>query len=149
MTTRTRFAGIFLLSLLGIADSWYLAQHAVEGTALSCGIDGVLSGCNAVAQSPYSHFFGIPLGVYGVAFYAAVLLLAAIANRALIKEARRAVALLSAIGMLASLYFIGLQVFVIDALCIYCIGSFVVATGIFLLALPLWRRVPASVPPTT
>lgn len=148
MKSRTRFTGILFLSLLGIADSWYLAQHALTNTALSCGIDtGPLSGCNTVAQSAYSHFFGIPLGIYGIVFYAAMLLIALAAQYAWVRGATFLLALGSAVGLAASIYFEALQLFVIDALCIYCLGSFLFSLGIFLLALPYWKRQPVELAP--
>lgn len=143
------------MSLLGIADAWYLAEHAITDTALSCGIDGALSGCNVVAQSPYSHFFGIPLGLYGVAFYGFVLIFSLISWKKESVRLRQGLAMVATAGILASSYFLGLQVFVIEALCIYCIGSFVISFGIFLLTLPFWRRtdlipvVSAAPSPTT
>ena len=60
--------GLLVLSFLGIADSTYLSYTALTGSSLACSIKG-LDGCNVVAQSIYSHLFGIPLGVYGVIFY--------------------------------------------------------------------------------
>ncbi len=148
MSLRTRYSGITLLSLLGIADAWYLAEHAITDTALSCGVDGALSGCNVVAQSQYSHFFGVPLGIYGIAFYGLVLLLALVAWKYRAPRLPQLLAVIATVGMLASSYFLALQLFVIEALCIYCIGSFVISVAIFLLTLTFWRR-PTSTPPAT
>ncbi len=113
--TRAVTIGILLLSLIGLADSLYLAKHKADGTPLICDIDG-LSGCNIVADSQYSDIFGIPLAEFGIGFYALILFLVL---------ARSYVALrgVASIGTLASLYFIFVQVFLIKALCIYCIAS--------------------------
>jgi uncharacterized membrane protein len=142
MNARTRVSGLVVLSALGIADSWYLAQHALTNTALSCGIDaGKLSGCNTVAQSAYSHIFGIPLGIYGLIFYALVLVAALLYNRTHLAHmlSVRALALL---GFAASVYFEAVQIFLIDALCIYCLASFFFTLGILLLTIPLWKNRP-------
>ena len=78
MKTRGATLAILILSFLGLADAWYLGDAALTGTQISCNTL-VLSGCNIVAASKYSHLFGIPLGVYGALFYAAVFMLAALA----------------------------------------------------------------------
>ncbi len=130
MRTSRLLGLVIVFSLAGIADSLYLAQHALTNTALSCGIEAI-SGCNTVAQSQYSQFFGIPLGVYGVIFYTLVFFGAIIARRSSTKRIIQALFGLGVIGMLFSLYSVWLQLFVINAICIYCMGSFVLALGIF------------------
>lgn len=128
-----------LFSFLGILDSWYLAQHALTNTALYCGI-GSLSGCNIVAQSPYSHLFGIPLGVYGVFFYGVVFIASALAYSAPVRRLMQVLFIFGCLGLLMSLYFIGLQLFVIDAICIYCVASFLLSVGIFITTFKLARH---------
>jgi uncharacterized membrane protein len=147
MSPRSRLSGTLFLSLLGIADAWYLAQHALTDTALNCVVgSGALSGCNVVAQSPYSNFFGIPLGVYGIAFYSLIFIFALLAQYTRVPGVHRILAVLGVFGMLASLYFVGIQFFVINALCIYCLISFALATGIFFLTLTFWRHTHPPLP---
>ena len=134
-----------IFSFLGIADAWYLAEHALTNTALYCNI-GSISGCNTVAQSPYSHFFGIPLGVYGVIFYGLVFVAAAFAFTHHARRLMQFLFFLGCVGLLFSLYFMGLQLFIIDALCIYCLGSFVLAVLIFITTSLLLRRRPVAPP---
>lgn len=121
---RTALVGALLaLSFLGIADSWYLLQSAVTDTALSCDIGGGLDGCNIVAQSPYSQFLGTPLALYGVGFYALMFLLAAVVVGVHRRLLYRALFWLATLGALASVVFLGIQFFLIQALCVYCIAS--------------------------
>lgn len=147
MRRPTLLAFTLVFSLLGIADSWYLTEHALTDTTLFCGIStGVLSGCNTVAQSAYSHVFGIPLALYGLVFYVLVLL---ITFSLYAGESRRRAQMLfglGIIGLLLSIYFEAVQVFAIKALCIYCLGSFLLSIGIFAAALSLVRRRPATPP---
>ncbi|HEY0010670.1 MAG TPA: vitamin K epoxide reductase family protein [Candidatus Paceibacterota bacterium] len=135
MSRRVLLVSILVLSFLGLADSWYLAQSALTDTALTCGIES-LNGCNTVAQSEYSNLFGVPLALYGVAFYAIIFIAAAF----LLTNTRawlvRLLFLATVVGFLASLYFLYLQVFLIKALCIYCLASFVFSVLLFLAA---WR----------
>jgi uncharacterized membrane protein len=69
---------VLVLAFIGLADAWYLGDAALTGSHISCDI-AILNGCDTVASSPYSHLLGIPLGVYGALFYAAVFMIAAIA----------------------------------------------------------------------
>ncbi len=132
-------SGLLLLSLLGIADSTYLSYEALTGGALSCTIKG-LEGCNLVAQSIYSHLFGIPLGVYGVVFYAAVLILTVLVLSVPIRFAHDALAGLGVAGLIASIFFIAIQVFLIKALCVYCLASAAISFFACILSVMLWRR---------
>jgi len=114
------------LAFIGLLDAWYLADMAYTGGTLACSIAG-LDGCNVVAQSAYSRFLGQPLAVYGVAFYSLFLVIA------IYKFARPSMFLaklilaFGIIGALSSLYFLYIQTFLIKALCVYCIGSALVA----------------------
>jgi uncharacterized membrane protein len=137
MTARAVLIALLVLAFLGIADSWYLAESAATDTPLICG-PGMLEGCNAVAQSPYSKLFGIPLGVYGVLFYGLLFVAAAATFTGQLKHGAKFLLALTAFGALASLVFVFVQVFLIKALCIYCLAS----AGIsFATLLAAWRLV--------
>jgi uncharacterized membrane protein len=146
MRRATNLALISVCSVLGIADAWYLAEHALTDTALSCSFGSTLSGCNTVAQSAYSHFFGVPLGIYGVVFYSLVLLASLAAYRLRSRRLDLSILGLGIVGALASAYFVALQVFVIKALCVYCVGSFVLSLVILVAALLLARKDASVVP---
>ncbi len=127
MSRSTLLSLIAALALIGLADSWYLAESAATGSALICDVGAGLDGCNIVAQSPYSKFLGIPLAYLGVAFYAGALILSGVAakfNKPLVDRALFAVSLA---GALASVVFLYIQFVLIQALCVYCIISAVVA----------------------
>lgn len=134
-----------LFSLLGVVDSWYLAESAMTDTSLICDIDG-LDGCNVVAQSPYAQFLGVPLGVYGVGFYT----LAFIGVFVLVYAPRRLYYLLylafSIVGALLSLVFLGIQLFLIQATCIYCLASALLTFLMVAVAYPLYKRFAPQVP---
>lgn len=122
MTARAVLIALLVLAFLGIADSWYLAESAATDTPLICG-PGMLEGCNAVAQSPYSKLFGIPLGVYGVLYYSLVFVVAAAAITGWLRRPSLPLFALTAFGAIASLIFVFIQVFLIKALCVYCLLS--------------------------
>lgn len=129
--------GILLLAFLGVADSWYLADSALKGSVPACDVT-VLSGCEAVAQSPYSKLFGIPLGVYGTFFYTFAF---SVGMLFLVSSDRRLYRVMYAtgvIGFLLSICFMLIQALLIKSFCIYCIISAVLATGIFALSRSLF-----------
>jgi len=122
---------ILLLAFCGLADAAYLAQHVASGTPVICNIGQGLSNCNTVIQSQYSKLFGIPLADLGVFFYGVLFILAAVELVLSDRFLRRVLQLASLVGILASLYFVFLQSFVIHAFCEYCLTS----AGITLLIL--------------
>lgn len=139
MTKHPLVAALLVLSFLGIADSWYLASSALTGSPLVCTING-LSGCNIVEQSVYSHLFGIPLGLYGVVFYGLMFIVAALLLTLSSRRAHLLLVIFGGVGLIASLVFVGIQVFIIKALCIYCLASAVIAFFVFLISFWLWKR---------
>ncbi len=143
---------ILLLAFFGLADSAYLTQHALSGTPLLCDIQN-LTGCNIVAASEYSRIFGIPLAEFGVLFYCIIFVLAALEIIIFDQLLRRVLQAISLVGVIASLYFTLVQVFVIGAFCIYCLASALIALLILILASfiePIRRRPrPMPEPPPT
>ncbi|MDE1919404.1 MAG: vitamin K epoxide reductase family protein [Patescibacteria group bacterium] len=140
---RTGVVLILLFAFCGLVDSAYIALHEMSGTPLICDINH-LSGCNTVVASPYSYLFGIPLAEYGILFYCIVLVLAALELVVFDQLLRRALQGISLVGVIASLYFTLMQVFVIKAFCVYCLGSAFIAVLILILSTfiePIDRRV--------
>jgi len=131
---------LIVLSLFGVADSWYLYQSAVTDTALSCDIGAGLDGCNIVAQSPYSQFLGLPLALYGIGFFAVLFVFSMALMVFHSRSLYRAVHLLSLVGSVASLVFLFIQFALIQAICIYCIASAVLVFCMYLISRVLWKR---------
>lgn len=130
---RAGVIAILVLAFLGLSDSVYLARQQATGTPLQCNIEN-LSGCNIVAQSPYSKFLGIPLAEYGVLFYTIMFILAALELIVFDQLLRRVLQGLAGIGLAASIGFTLLQIFIIQALCVYCLASALVSLLIFVAA---------------
>ncbi len=139
---------ILVLAFCGLADSAYLTQHELTGTPLICNIQN-LSGCNTVAESQYSSIFGIPLAEFGVLFYSIVFVLAALELFLFDRLLRRLLQGAALVGVLASLYFTGVQIFLIGAFCIYCTVSALITLFILIFAslIEPVRRQPAHLPP--
>lgn len=143
MPRNVLLAILIVLALLGLADSWYLAQSAATDTSLVCDIDG-LDGCNTVAQSPYSRVAGIPLADFGLLFYGALLLGAVALLRFPGRRAKLSIVVLTALGALLSAYFVYVQLALIQAVCIYCIASAIISW----LSLPTALALPRAKDPT-
>ncbi len=125
------------LAALGLIDAIYLADTALMGGTLVCNIQG-LNGCNVVAKSAYSFLFGIPLAVYGIAFYAVFVILAFVAY---VRREQLLISLLAlggVVGTLASLVFMYIQLVLIKAVCVYCLGSAIIAALLCITTLMLY-----------
>ncbi|OGG48843.1 hypothetical protein A3G63_02095 [Candidatus Kaiserbacteria bacterium RIFCSPLOWO2_12_FULL_52_8] len=124
---------ILVLAFFGIADSAYLAQHETTGLPLLCNIES-LTGCNVVVSSAYSQFLGVPLADLGLIFYTVLFVVAAFEIALFNQSLRRGLQVLAVIGIVTSLYSVYTQVFLINALCIYCLVSASITILVLVLA---------------
>lgn len=141
---------MLVLALAGVADSWYLYQSAMSDTALACDLGAGLDGCNIVAQSPYSNLFGIPLALYGIAFFALIFVIALALTALESPVLFRTLRIATSIGALASVAFLFIQFALIKAVCVYCIGSAAIAFMLWLLAKSLKKHLtplPSAISP--
>lgn len=119
---------IIVLAAVGVFDAALLTKEHYAGTFLPCTIT---KGCDVVLSSKYSEVFGIPLALFGVVFYIAVLTLALVYfyNQTII--AKRVLLLLGSIGFASSLVLVYIQGAVLRAWCQYCLLSALTSTLIF------------------
>ena len=132
--------GAALMSLVGVFLSAYLYLYKIGriGT-LACGTGG----CETVQLSPYSRFLGIEVALIGVVGYAVLFVVGLLALRPGLAAARWPVALLAGLaagGTLSTLYLTYLELFVIHAICRWCVGSAVIIAAILILALIALRQ---------
>lgn len=125
---------LLVLSLVGLFDALYLWWvYTSPNRPMVC----LGTGCDVVRASPFAYPLGIPMPVPGVAMYAALALLVfaqPLFQGALAGAARKAVAGISGLGFLFSLYLTGVEAFVLHAWCFWCVVSAIVVTLIFGLA---------------
>ncbi len=124
-----------LLSLVGVFVALYLYLYKIGkiGT-LVCGTGG----CETVQLSRYSRFLGVEVALIGLIGYVGILAFTLWSLRPDVARARwpaSMTALLAGAGVLFSLYLTGLELFVIHAICRWCVGSAVIITAIFITAL--------------
>ncbi len=124
---------LFLLfSAAGFADATYLAAKHYLGSPVTCNL---LKGCEQVTSSQYATIFGVSVALLGAIFYLTIFLLSIIYLDTKKEKVFWLAAVVTPIGFLASLWFVHLQMFVIKALCLYCIVSAVTSTTLFILGL--------------
>lgn len=119
-----RRAGTFLAAF-GVGVAAYIAIAQADGGAPAC-IAGS-GGCEKVAESSHSELLGISVAAIGVAGY--LLLLAAALLRG--DGARMSGFLLGLVGFGYSVYLTWLELFVIEAICQWCLVSAVLMTALF------------------
>ncbi len=135
--------GAALLSLLGLFVSVYLYLYKIGliGT-LACGTGG----CETVQASSWSRFLGVEVALIGVIGYAALLVVSLASLQPQLAGQRWAAALLAALaggGVVFTGYLTYLELFVIHAVCRWCVGSASIILATFVVALLELRRTSA------
>jgi len=132
---------IALLALVGLFVAVYLWLHAIGvGGAIKCGASG---GCEVVQTSRWAVFLGQPVALYGVFGYVVILIvaLAGLRPAALVQRGWNVLLFgLATIGFVFTLYLTYLEVFVIHAICRWCVGSALIITVIWVVAVLALRR---------
>ena len=122
---------IALLALIGFFIALYLSLHRIGVIGqLQCGTGG----CETVQTSAYAVFLGIPVAFYGVAGYVALLVVSLVGLQPAWVQRRGPAILLAALsglGLAFTLYLTYLELFVIHAICRWCVASAVVIALIF------------------
>jgi uncharacterized membrane protein len=129
---RLRLAALAVAGL-GVCVAGYLTYVHYAGLEPFCAGGG--HGCERVQSSSYAKLGGIPVAVLGLAGYLAI----AAALLAPGERARLAAAAIAVVGAGFSGYLTYLELFVIDAICQWCVASAVLLT--LLAVLTTWRFV--------
>ena len=124
MSDRWLRIGQIVVSFAGAAVAAYLTYVHYQPAALICTTGG---GCETVQQSKYAVLAGIPVAVLGLAAWTAALVLAIWDS----EPARTLLLALALIALAFAVYLVVLQLFVIDAICTWCMINDLVITPIF------------------
>jgi uncharacterized membrane protein len=111
-----------LIALIGLGVAIYITIADSGGGHPLCVAGG--TGCQTVANSSYSHLFGVNVAVFGIAGYVGLFGAAIVQGDA----GRFAGLLLALVGFGFSAYLTYLEVFTIDAICQWCVASAVLMT---------------------
>lgn len=138
--TRKIIWSIIVLTLVGVATSAYLlVLHYLPGPSF-CAIDAVVN-CDLVNKGPYGELWGIPIALIGLLGYIA----SAIAGVWHLKQPSSRslwiLRLLASGGFLFSLWLLYLELFVILAICPFCMTSLLLITIVMSL---VWAIPPIS-----
>jgi uncharacterized membrane protein len=128
--TQTRI--IWIATILGMAVSGYLSVIKLTHTPIYC--TPGLGDCATVNSSQWSLLWGIPIAIFGFLSYLAILILMIFGPKVKILTTywRYAILGIGLFGFLYSLYLTYLEIFVIKAVCQWCITSAVCMTTIFI-----------------
>lgn len=122
------------LAVLGLFVSLYLTWIKVSGGSAYCAGVG---DCDTVQSSVYSEMFGLPIALFGAGFYAIVLILTIVRRRVMRHQAEYALLgqlMLVLAGTLYSGYLTYIELYVLKAICPYCVVSAIIVTLLLALA---------------
>ena len=122
--------GFIALSFTGFLDSSYLTAKHFLGETPNCSF---LKGCATVTTSQYSEIWGIPIALIGASYYLLILILSIAYLDTKNLKILKLTVFLTPLGFLTSLFLVYLQLFVLNAICLYCIISALTSTSLFVL----------------
>ena len=128
------------LALAGIFVALYLLLYKLGLIgALSCAVGS----CETVNSSKWATFLGLPVAGWGVAFYVGLFVLTMVSTSEAYAGSRAIALVLPAVsgtGVLFSLWLTYLELFVIDAVCQWCVVSAVIVSIIFVVCVVDYRE---------
>ena len=132
-----------VFALLGALVALYLWLYHLGLSPLVCPI----AGCEKVQKSEFSNLLGIPVAAIGLIAFSALFIasLAGVLIDHLHPE--RAVFVTSSLGMLAYVWFTYLELFVIHAICFWCVVSSVMMLGVWVFSWLALRDLPHAASP--
>lgn len=135
-------AAIVALSLVGVGIAGYLTYTHFNEGALVC----TIGSCKTVQESSYSTIGSIPISLLGLCMFTTLLVLSGLrlaSSRLLKAETASLIAWAMLLtGILYYVYLTYVELFVLDAICQWCVGSSLVALLIFSLeSVYLWRTI--------
>ena len=130
---------LIALASVGLLDAIYLTWIKLSGAEAMCAGVG---DCSAVNASRYSEIAGIPIAVFGGGAYLAMLLILIYKDRVDFLRENGAMLLvgISLAGVLYSAYLTYIELYVIHAICPYCVLSAIVLTLMLIISILYFRQ---------
>lgn len=133
-----------VLALMGVGVATYLSLYklGIIG-ALTCSIGS----CETVNTSSWAVFLGLPVAVWGLGFYAllfAITLMSVQPRWTGSVAMSKAILALTAWGVLFSGWLTVLELFVIHAICQWCVISAIIVTVMFVVSVAEYRETTAA-----
>lgn len=139
----TKRMTIVALAFAGVFIALYLTLHRIGlfgGDTMVCAVGS----CDLVNQSRWAVFLGMPVAFWGLGFYVVLLGTALVSLHDRFADSvgmSTLLLVLGTAGFLFSAYLTYLELFVIHAICQWCVISAILATAIFVLAVLDYREV--------
>ncbi len=121
-----------LLALVGLFVALYLTMYK---TGMIGSISCSIGSCESVNPSRWSSFLGLPVAAWGLGFYVIALAVAIVGSSDRWADERGPAIIMVALsgwGVLFSLWLTYLELFVIHAVCMWCVISAIIVTLIFI-----------------
>ena len=130
---------LFVLALIGLLDSVYLTYIKLANATASC---AGIGDCDAVNSSQYAEIFGIPIALLGAGAYLTILFILIMEPRGGFWNAQGPllVFLISLIGVMYSAYLTYIEIWVLYAICPYCVLSAIVLVLMLILSVFRYMR---------
>ncbi|MEK7625174.1 MAG: vitamin K epoxide reductase family protein [Patescibacteria group bacterium] len=125
------------IGVIGFLDAAYLTIERFRGVIPACTI---VSGCEKVLISQYSHIGPLPISLLGMVYYATIIIGALLFLDFKKIHFLHLLAAYTLLGIFASAYFLYLQIFIIQALCFYCLVSAFTSTMLFFNGWYIYRK---------
>jgi len=130
-------AFLLAVSLIGFIDAGYLTLKYYQGEVPNC---SVFEGCETVAASKYTDIGGIPLALFGAAYYLFIFILTVAYIDLGYSKILKFIAYFTIIGLIVSVVLVFLQLFVVDAICLYCMVSAATSTFLFIMGVHILKN---------
>jgi uncharacterized membrane protein len=133
MDNKLRLAA-YILAGIGLVDSIYLTWVEFTHSEAFCGGSG---DCATVANSQYSEIAGIPIAILGVGVYILIIALLFLESRGNAWKTYSPLFVfgLTLAGVIYSAYLTFLEIWVIKAICPYCVVSAIVMLLMFVISI--------------
>ena len=129
-----------MLALIGVFVSTYLTLYKFGYIgSLQCAVGS----CETVNTSRWATFFGLPVAAWGLGFYVSALALVFVGIQERYADSRAlslALVALTGWGVVFSGWLTYLELFVIDAICIWCVTSAVIVLVMFAVSVAEYRE---------
>lgn len=126
------------ICVLGLGVAGYLTYNKIAGGKIACPVGG--TGCSIVQKSDYAEFAGIPVPYIGLVGWVTILISLFVPG----DIGRASTALFTVFGFFFTLYLTYLEIWVIEAICQWCVANGVLMT--IAAALAVWRLLAYSPP---
>lgn len=123
-----------LMTIIGLAVSIYMTIYKLSNNDAMCIGNG---GCSIVNESVYAEIYGIPVAAFGVLGNLTIMTMLILEKKAGSFFKHNAAMLtfgLALTGFLFTLYLVYLELFVIKAICPFCVTSQISMTILFILS---------------